>query len=486
MRGALVVACLLTLFAAPTATLAGDPPAPAAVVPPAAEAPAVVPELLLEKRELRVRLAPAGPTLPLTLPGLTPPAPDSPTDFADLASLAEEGGELRLALFRGPEPGVWFVAVAGTYEGAMHMDHVSRDGRLWRLRLPAAGAPARAPLAAELVRTEPDADFSAGTNRPGDATRLYSGATGLSELDLRTLKTTRIVRVPRPADAEDEEACALLDIEPRASADGRLVWFTRGGFCGYEGDFEGQRLVLDVASGRLRAARPVATVAVGPDGTVWYGDAAPDDDPWAGSSHAGWLFRAADGATTFRHVTVQVRGEEGPQVAETAVATVLVDPGDPQRLVVRTARASDDARGEWGGNVYESRDAGASWSRVLPPLSDEERDSAESEGLLVSDVVAPDGPLDHLVLRRERAAAWVRRGTAWTKVAPDVAPRPAPPAAAVRPEALGVEAVYQVAVHPRAAATIFAATSDGLYRSLDAGKTWARIARGAGVRAPRP
>jgi hypothetical protein len=504
------IACLALLAAL---LLAGS--SAGAAAPPASADPPAALRVAVEKGALRAQLAPGGPWLPLALPRLD--------ETLDLTVVSEDDPVTPgFVTFPGPEPGVWFVAVEATYGGTLHMGHVDRDGRLWRLRLP-AGAPAppaeppaaAAPappqaLTAALVKTEEGADFAAGANRPGNAARLYSGATGLSELDLRTLETRRIVRVPTPTAAECEatfesgawegsRSCAcvaadgsgrgLFDIQPHASADGRRLWFTRAGFCGYEGDFWGQRMVLDVASGRLLAARPVAGVSVGPDGAVWYGDAPPDDDPWAGPSHAGWLFRAADGETRFRHVKVQARDEPGePRLAETAVAQVLVDPKDARRLVVRTGRASNDARGEYGGDVYESRDAGATWKRLVPPLrDDDERERVESDGLLVSELVAPDGDLDHLVLRKGRQQAWVRRAGRWTREKPTA---PSAPAAAAAPPAapeaatLGVERVYQVAAHPRDPATRFAATSDGLYRTKDAGRTWERIARGKGVAPP--
>jgi len=467
-------ACLLVLLAGPVPARADALPAVAAARP----------ELLLVDGALRLRPAPGASAVPLEVPGLTTAADDgAPADLGWLAPAAGESGDLHLALFPGPDPGLWFVAVVATYEGVLHDDHVRRDGRLWRLRLPADGARSPAPLAAELVRTEPDADFASGANRPGDAKRLYSGATGLSELDLRTLKPTRIVRAPTYSE-EECDARERYDIAPRVSADGRRIWFTRGGFCGYEGDFDGQRMVFDVAGGRLRAARPVATVAVGPDGTVWYGDAAPDDEPLAGPSHAGWLFRAADGETRFRHVAVRARGPHGPELAETAVVQVLVDPADPRRLVVRTARVWNEGRGGYGGNVYESRDAGATWSLLVPPLSRDERDLVESDGLGVREVAAPGGSLEELVLYRGPNDAWIRRGGRWKHERRTAPERPAAPAGAPRPDRLGVEAVYQAAGHPGRPDTVFAATSDGLYRSLDAGQTWERVARGSGVGAP--
>ena len=306
----------------------------------------------------------------------------------------------------------------------------------------------------------------------------------MSRFDLATGKVQRFVRTKVEAgdDCMQVPEQRRVDIAPRWSADSARLWFTRGGFCGFEGDFVGKRMVFVPATKRLLAARPVATVAVDANGVVYYGDAGPCEDHGSEApSHPGWIFRSQDGGASFRHLEVRfrpARDDEERVRVETPIDAILVDPSDPERLLVLSSICNNDARGSWGGDLLVTRDGGKSWRR-LGPLGRVSDGWDPYDGLGVTHVRAAAGGLTELTAWRGSKEAWRSEdgGRRWRRIRPTPAlPEPAidVPVSLVT---LGVERIHEIRRHPTTPATLFAATSDGLHRSTDGGTTWERIAR---------
>lgn len=489
--------------AAPEA-LATSPTAPSAEAAAAVAAPPTAPPAasgdggcaVRVEAEKVVVVAKGFPAVPVALEGLSfadlRDLTDAPEDLADdlLADV-----EWPLVCFQARDGGPVFLALAATHTGTLHQGFVERDGRLWRLDVaPAAATPKVAPAeaapagprAAVVVLREKRADFGGGVWAPDGRRWTYSGARGLALYDPASGAVSLLTRAPKPDVDCWVDAPRLVDISPRWAADGATLWFTRGGFCGYEGDFEGHPWVLDVARKAARALRPVRTVAVGADGVVWYGDAACDLLDGVETGHSGVAFRSTDGGRSFRAVPVRwtlpaepgadaPEEREEPAEMENAAADVFVDARDPKRVLVRSAICSDDARGDWGGDLYATRDGGATWVRLdLGGAVDEDRDEESGQGLDAI-AVGPKG-LDELTAWRG-ADAFQSSDGGRTWRGPRALPRPSgvPLAEKAPPARLGVERVHAVAADPTRPGVLYAATSDGLRRSKDGGATWKRV-----------
>jgi len=156
------------------------------------------------------------------------------------------------------------------------------------------------------------------------------------------------------------------------------------------------------------------------------------------------VYRSADGGENW-----EPRNGNLGSYGDLVVTGLAIDPTNSKRLII----------GTWGGGVLESEDAGVTWSRLGDPLRPANARQRQSlEPALSRPVVAVGPSYDY---REDASTARKPMGTpiAWERTA-----------------------VRRVAINPTNAQEIFACVDDGngLYRSVDGGDTWAKIALGTG------
>lgn len=166
--------------------------------------------------------------------------------------------------------------------------------------------------------------------------------------------------------------------------------------------------------------RSIGALAAGPDGVLYAGTG--EAGPGGGSItyDGGGLFRSRDGGKTWQNVGLRKAGSFG---------RIVVDPKDPKKVFAAATGDLYRPGGERG--VYRSLDGGTTWKLVL-------KGANATTGAV--DLVDPSNP------RRVYASTWDR---------------------------------IRYPTH-----RVYGGKGSGVYRSLDGGSTWKRIANGPTGQAP--
>jgi hypothetical protein len=237
------------------------------------------------------------------------------------------------------------------------------------------------------------ADF--GWSAPSaDGRTLYFSRGGIVALDVQSKQMTeltnpRVLPPPQPCWIEDapvsDLAVELLD------RDTLLVY--RGAGCGFESDWEARQVALDLRPGSatiVRPLHPIAAVAMDGQGRVWMGDGLTCESPGVVDPAArGAVWRSLDEGESFERTELVPKGAYyGPP---TPVAQIVVgaDAGD---VLLRTRVCSGGGIGLYGGNVFATRDGGATWSKIASPPDRPD----EGAGDRLGTVQAVDGSTRHL------------------------------------------------------------------------------------------
>ncbi|MBM0256246.1 hypothetical protein [Micromonospora sp. 4G55] len=159
----------------------------------------------------------------------------------------------------------------------------------------------------------------------------------------------------------------------------------------------------------------MGAVATGPDGTLYAGTG--EVNPGGGSvTYEGTgLYASRDGGRSWRSLGLRDSG---------AIGAITVDPADPKRIFVAAAGSLYNGGGDRG--VYRSTDGGATWQRIL---------AGANEFTGATEVLIDPRDADRLY-----AVLWDHRRT------PDL--------------------------------RTYGGVGSGVFRSLDGGATWARLAGG--------
>ena len=212
-------------------------------------------------------------------------------------------------------------------------------------------------------------------------------------------------------------------------------------------------LTLLLLSTPLRAGENVWT-SIGPEGgtVTALAFAANGRTVYAGTHDSG-VYKSIDSGRSWSPAGAGVRG---------AVEDVETDPATPARVYVATSKG-----------VFQSDDAGATWTDLTSRLP-----GRDGLTLAWTVVTAPAEPgtvyvslYDPYTLDPSAVPTRVYRsldhGVSWQ------------PAVSGLPSTSPVQAL---AAHPRQRGVLFAATTDGLFRSADSGRTWVRSGlRGSNV-----
>lgn len=116
------------------------------------------------------------------------------------------------------------------------------DGTLWLVACDGASAPVPAV-------SRPGADFGNAVLGSDGSALLFTGPAGVERLDLHSRAITTITQAPPITDASCDDLYGARapthhrDVVRGLDRKGRLV-FERGSYCGFEGDWEGQREVV--------------------------------------------------------------------------------------------------------------------------------------------------------------------------------------------------------------------------------------------------
>jgi hypothetical protein len=192
------------------------------------------------------------------------------------------------------------------------------------------------------------ANFGASAMTRDGKTLYFSGPTYVRALDVATKQVRVVSRPGKVASCWMGDEFQLADTITRFDEDEDVLELSRGGPCGFEGDYEGSLVYLDHPSDPKgeRPASPVLAIAVDASGAWW-------------ASAAGALWQSTDAGATWRKLPLVADGA-GP-------ASIHLDPKRPGHLVVVTA-ATGEHGFDTGGFAHASRDGGATWSRLaLPP-----------------------------------------------------------------------------------------------------------------------
>ena len=428
---------LVALFS----VLSGCPAAPSTAGPAAAP-----PDTAPAQRDASASASPATASRP-SGPRSTTPA--CPVEFLDgavrtpagptplrVAAEVDQAPSARVAVFAGG-PSTVLVALRRGPES-----RPSADGVLWSV-------PCDAPGDATPLLRRAGADFGAGALSPDGWTLLFSDARGLAALDLDRLEV-RPVSDPGPAWPGCTDASAgLRDELVSLSPDGRQLRFHRGGPCGMDGRWVSRPwLLLEPLNptGRIfMEQRPLASLAAVPPSTLWLSDGEGCDEPGVVAPHTrGALWRSDDAGETWTRVEVRAGDDRlGPMAA-----ALLTDAAAPDTLVVHAATCSLSGVGRTGGEVYATRDRGATWQLIWA-------------GQALS--VAPlNTGLDTLVVTVADGRRYASRdlGATWL----DLDPRPS----ATLPARLAPSPV-------RLGTSTFAPQGDGLYRREGPGTRPVRV-----------
>ncbi|OIP38693.1 MAG: hypothetical protein AUK47_11525 [Deltaproteobacteria bacterium CG2_30_63_29] len=291
-----------------------------------------------------------------------------------------------------------------------------RDGRLWKTRCTDPKP--------ELMLQQEGSDFAFAVPTEDHKGLYYTGPDGAALLDLSTLESRPVTRAPilEPANCWGGEGQPADDFVVGLVHEGRELVIHRGGPCGYESDWTGVELrvqvdpfpetpLSDVGPG-LRAVHGLAVVAADSEGTLWLGDAGWCKEPGVETrSTPGVVWRSDDGARSWAPRRINVESADETHPDHNAIVDLLVDAERPGHLVVLTARCSNDAVSS-GGTVSVTFDGGTSWRLV--PLPEELEEGAGDEGYGVEKLARTDGSIEHLVVSRgDKNWATENGGTTW-------------------------------------------------------------------------
>jgi hypothetical protein len=272
------------------------------------------------------------------------------------------------------------------------------------------------------------ANFGASAMTRDGKTLYFSGPTYVRALDVAT-KTVRVVSKPGKSSGcwvapSPEEGYQLVDTVIGLDELDDVLVVSRGGPCGFEGDYEGTTMLVDhpAAPRGERQARPTTSIAVDAGGG-W----------WVASDRALWW--TGDGGVTWRKAALPDGGEYAPPSG--GPGAILPDPRRPGHVVVQTVVTYGYGPSS-GGHLYRTGDAGVAWEAV--PLPDDLHRPHESVDLAVE----VKSSTEHLVVwgRASDAAtesetldvAWETTdgGATWKRVPP---PHPAVVQSGVKLEA---------------------------------------------------
>ena len=283
------------------------------------------------------------------------------------------------------------------------------------------------------------ADFgNAALNRDGGHL-FFTGPRGVMSLDLRTAKKAHAVtKAPKkPTDCDPDAAVKpavgwMRDVVTGLSADGRSLFFERGGPCGYEGDWVSTLMEIDNVESQVPAIaplHPVASIARDPLGALWLGDFGYCEEVglfMPGTKEHVW--RSTDRGVTWH----KVRVHQGEHEMSYGAQAIHADTKRSGHLLVHGGFCPSRPV-TLGGSVFVTRDGGSSWS-LLPLPPGYEPDTAVGQGF--DAVQMPSGDIDHVVV-------WFAGGTKRMethdggKTYRSLEPAPLPPSPARRAAARG-------------------------------------------------
>ena len=297
-------------------------------------------------------------------------------------------------------------ALAGSAIRAAGQDpEVRPEPTLWRVGC----AP---PHAVERLYSEPGADFTSAALAPARPLLFFTTRTGVAALDLGT-RTARQVTNAEEASLPDWDGFRPdRVVRYRADTDVLVVRRDMSPCCHTDRSFLFHvHHPADPARTRLTVPHRVTDLATDAGGTLWLADG---DRCWFGGPALVWQSR--DQGATWRSTPLGARG---------AVARLHVAPTRRGHAIAQTDRCfSGDTGFHEGGLAFVTRDNGATWTplSVRAALATDEEQAAlyEDHGDSLQWVRAPDGSLDHLVVKTEWGACFESTdgGATWS-------PRPA-------------------------------------------------------------
>jgi hypothetical protein len=284
----------------------------------------------------------------------------------------------------------------------------------------------------ELFR-EPGADFGNSVVARGGKHLYFSGAKGLSLLNMKTGEATVLATAPLQS-----PKCATLTTGARAVARDlplelthNVLRFHRGGPCGGTGAWVATPLEIRDESGGIlghggtvsvHQPHPVATVVGGGGDVLWLGDAGRCDEPGpVDRATNGVVWRSDDAGKSWREISV-IDPKKGRML--TAAKGLWTDLTRPNHVLVLSAQchAGGTVR---GGSLFRTRDGGKRWQKIR--VGRRAKSPGRSQNIL--GVQPRDGDLNRLFVwtnrgvfrTRDFGAHWARvhsRGPSPKKVAP--------------------------------------------------------------------
>jgi len=281
-----------------------------------------------------------------------------------------------------------------------------------------------------VLMERPGADFGAAVESPDGRALYFTDAQGAWALDLDGDPTTP-TRLTTPPEldvgcwlAGDEAALAARrDVVRAVDPETGALLVERGAPCGYGGAWVSTPVwLLDPSQGTESPRAPVhqaSTVVADAAGRLWVGDAGRCDEPGPRDAQTpGTIFRSDDAGTTWRPVRVVA----SDAAMSTAAAVIRADAKRRGYLVVLSARCTSPA-GAYGGQIYATRDGGATWQHLtLPP----EAGLPSEEGPSFTDVARVAGSVDRLHVWGAGGQVWRTNssGLRWKRGDPGVPPPP--------------------------------------------------------------
>ena len=382
----------------------GDADEQAPVASPSAEAPSAVHSAPKRAPQVPTCSPTVGDEGEVTVAGLSVglkvPTPDT------LVTLGAGAGRILLAR-RATSPGP-----PATAEGRLYEAHC-------------AGMPPP-----RLALERPGADFGSAVEAPDGRALYFTDATGAWALPLgdRQLTPTRLTTPPALDEgcwrAGDEAArAARRDVVRAVDPDTGALLLERGAPCGYGGTWVSTPVWLmdpaDPANSPLVPVHQASTVAADAAGRLWLGDAGRCHEPGPRDDQTpGAIFRSDDAGVSWRRVPVVAVDA----AMSTPAAVIRADAKRKGYLVVLSARCTS-AAGTYGGQLYATRDSGATWQRLVLPR---EAGLPSEEGPSFTDVARVAGSVDRLHVWGEGDQVWRTNssGLRWKRGVADVPPAP--------------------------------------------------------------